>query len=499
MALFGDIDTLLATVIDGRTDNIRYRQNQLQSLHKALRNNAEKISSAITEDICGDTQGTNTEAQCEFYLVSDVIRRLYRTLNFESSLNDEYNIARGTDLLSRRVGKGSVVIRPSTHTRFYSIICPIATAITAGNCVCLELGETTSKVDGILKELLSQALDNDTFYVSPTVLQDSILASALLVDQTSNSPTANINQLISNSSARTVAVVDRTADIENAAKSIVTARFSFQGTSPYSPDLVIVNDFIKSDFTEACTKYASKFFSSNRKSSTKQNDGISATKKAFKDAESKKQISTFGSSNFVLADVLDRTSIIIEMKISGCYLPIMSSTSLVDAIMTQKSKSPLLAVYLFSNPSTAKFLAQQFHASISYVNQIPLHLLVGPAAPLTPLPTPAFHKYSVEMFSSVCPQYILPPSEDLLILDEFVGGRESISKEALLKKMQRVATKKLPETGQGLGHAIGFFEQGIWLGAALFLSVVIPALGYASWVGGRLAWGVIGKLRAGSV
>lgn len=146
MALFGDIDTLLATVIDGRTDNIRYRQNQLQSLHKALRNNAEKISSAIAEDICGDNQGTNTEAQCEFYLASDVIRRLYRTLNFESSLNDEYNIARGTDLLSRRVGKGSVVIRPSTHTRFYSIICPIATAITAGNCVCLEVRKKCSLI-----------------------------------------------------------------------------------------------------------------------------------------------------------------------------------------------------------------------------------------------------------------------------------------------------------------------------------------------------------------
>ncbi|KAM0189270.1 hypothetical protein ACHAPC_003280 [Botrytis cinerea] len=306
MASFG-IDNLRAAVIDGRFDNVRYRQNQLQSLHKVLRNNVDKITSAISEDLFGHARKTDAEVLCVFYLASDVIRRSYQTLKFKESISNEYKVANGSDFLSRKIGKGLVVIRPTTHTRFYSIICPIAIAIAAGNCVCLELGETTSKVDSILKALLPQALDNDTFCISPTTLQDSsILESALLVDQTSNPSSSKINQLISKSSDRTVAVVDRAAEIESAAESIVTARFSFQGTSAYSPDLVIVNEFIKSDFIEACTRYASKFFSSNSSSQGRQNDGVSATKKALKDAENKNQISTFGSNNFVLADVLDR-------------------------------------------------------------------------------------------------------------------------------------------------------------------------------------------------
>ncbi|TGO62071.1 hypothetical protein BCON_0022g00080 [Botryotinia convoluta] len=393
MASFG-IDNLRASVIDSRSDNVRYRQNELQSLHKVLRNNVDRITSAISEDLFGHVRKIDTEVLCVFYLASDVIRRSYQTLNFKESISNEYKVANGIDFLSRKIGKGLVVIRPTTHTRFYSIIWPIAIAIAAGNSVCLELGETTSKVDSILKELLPQALNHDTFYISPRNLQDSsILESALLVDQTSNSSTSNINQLISKSSDRTVAVVDRTAEIESAAESIVTARFSFQGTSAYSPDLVIVNEFIKSDFIEACTRYASKFFSSNSSSQSRQNDGISATKKALKDAENKRQISTFGSNNFVLVDVVDRASTITEIKISGCHLLIMGTTSLVDAIMTQKSKSPLLALYVFSDLPTAKFLAQHFNASASYVNHIPQHLLVRPAAPSTPLPIPAFHKY----------------------------------------------------------------------------------------------------------
>ncbi|KAF7925153.1 uncharacterized protein EAE98_007241 [Botrytis deweyae] len=495
MASFG-IDNLRASVIDGRSNNVRYRQNELQSLHKALRDNVDRITSAISEDLFGHVRKIDTEVLCVFYLASDVVRRSYQTLNFKESISNEYKVANGIDFLSRKIGKGLVVIRPTTHTRLYSIICPIAIAIAAGNCVCLELGDTTSKVDSILKELLPQALNNDTFYISPRNLQDSsILESALLVDQASDSSTSNINQLISKSSNRTVAVVDRTADIESAAKSIVTARFSFQGTSAYSPDLVIVNEFVKSDFIEACTRHASKFFSSNSSTQSRQNDGISATKKALRDAENKKQISTFGSNNFVLVDVVDRASTITEMKISGCNLLIMGTTSLVDAIMTQKSKSPLLALYIFSDLSTAKFLAQHFNASTSYVNHIPLHLLVGPAAPSTPLPIPAFHKYSVEMFSSPCPQYTALPPEDFLLIDKVLaGGSEG---HELLKKTREGAVKALPETGQAPGHAIGFFEQGILLGGGLFLSVVVPTLGYVSWVGGRSAWGTIWRLWPG--
>lgn len=138
MASFG-IDNLRAAVIDGRFDNVRYRQNQLQSLHKVLRNNVDKITSAISEDLFGHVRNPDAEVLCVFYLASDVVRRSYQTLNFEESIRNEYKVANGNDFVSRRIGKGLVVIRPTTHTRFYSIICPIAIAIAAGNCVCLEV------------------------------------------------------------------------------------------------------------------------------------------------------------------------------------------------------------------------------------------------------------------------------------------------------------------------------------------------------------------------
>jgi hypothetical protein len=159
-------------------------------------------------------------------------------------------------------------------------------------------------VDSVLKDLLPKALDPDTFGVLHSNIQN--FPNMFLVDQTSNSAASPMDCLPSNPSARAIAVVDRAADVEAAAKTIVRARFSFQGTSPYSPDLIIVNDYIKNEFTEACSRYAGKFFSSASKATRPQNNSSILTKKALKEAEDKGQISISGSGNFKIVEIHDR-------------------------------------------------------------------------------------------------------------------------------------------------------------------------------------------------
>jgi len=54
--------------------------------------------------------------------------------------------------------------------------------------------------------------------------------------------------LLSNDDRRVIAVVDRTANVADAAISLVRSRFAFGGRSPYAPDLVLVNEFSKQEF-----------------------------------------------------------------------------------------------------------------------------------------------------------------------------------------------------------------------------------------------------------
>jgi len=162
-------------------------------------------------------------------------------------------------------------------------------------------------VDRVLKNLLPKALDCDTFYLSTTSLQKiSALESAFLVDQTTGSSVSTLNQLPSNQNRRAIVIIDRGADIEKAAKGIVTARFSFQGLSVYSPDLVVVNEFIKDEFIEACSRYAGKFLGLSSKVLRAQNNDELATKQAMKGAEERGEVSMFGSTNFKIVDVHTR-------------------------------------------------------------------------------------------------------------------------------------------------------------------------------------------------
>jgi hypothetical protein len=89
-------------------------------------------------------------------------------------------------------------------------------------------------------------LDQDIFVISDGANKIE-LPSSLNIEET---PSRSIHGtlLALPSSQRTVAVVDRTADIGAAAEAIVHARFSHAGESPYAPDLVLVKEFVVKAF-----------------------------------------------------------------------------------------------------------------------------------------------------------------------------------------------------------------------------------------------------------
>jgi hypothetical protein len=203
------------------------------------------------------------------------------------------------------------------------------------------------------------------------------------------------------------------------------------------------------------------------------------------------------------------------MKISGYFLPVVESSSLVDSINIAKSeyvpirvcssfffkipkltfpRSDLLALYTFSDAATAKFLSQHFNALTSYANHIPSHLLVGPAAPVSPLAPPARHKYSIEMFSSPRPQYTTSASakDDVALVDSILAGfHEPARQQTALQKLDATMGGKQgrvlqPKKIQPMGDQLGFFEQGILLGLGSVLAIAISTVGISIWAWKRM-------------
>ena len=107
-------------------------------------------------------------------------------------------------------------------------------------------------------KLLSESLAPDIFEVVSANVQCEE-PNCVQVVQTETGLAQQPAVLLSPSKALAVAVVDRTANLEEAAKTLTTARMTFNGKSPYAPDLILVNEFVKREFLQAVIRHSIQY------------------------------------------------------------------------------------------------------------------------------------------------------------------------------------------------------------------------------------------------
>lgn len=121
-------------------------------------------------------------------------------------------------------------------------------------------------------DLIGQALDDDIFEVTNNPIKDAdIRHRHLRVQQNGTSGVPLANQLVSNPAAPVVAFVERDADIDAAAKALVAARFGQQGKSPYAPDVVLVNEWVKKELLAAVVQQSIAFTASSGSQEPRKN------------------------------------------------------------------------------------------------------------------------------------------------------------------------------------------------------------------------------------
>jgi hypothetical protein len=305
-----------------------------------------------------------------------------------------------------------------------------------------------------LRETLKGALHPDTFAIASSPVRDAaLLKLAVHVDQNSSEDWPRGNQLASPSHSRAFAVVDRTSDIKLAARELVAARFTFDGTSPYAPDLVLVNEFVKQEFVQAVVEEGRKLTSTTKtygeEKSSKPNR-TSAALEALKKTDSNLQILVQESSTLVV-ELPTRSPTLLANKTSAPVLSIHTIKSLDDAIdfISSAGNSPALAAYHFGNQAVGKYLSQFVDARVSFVNHVPREMLIGPAHPSAYAVQPE-RRYTVEMFTFARPAFIqIRPSSG-----EIEAVMNSKDGEKVAKMLER-AMAPLMEMKRKAGGGVG--------------------------------------------
>jgi aldehyde dehydrogenase (NAD+) len=294
---------------------------------------------------------------------------------------------------------------------------------------------------------------------------------------------------LSSSKRKVIAVVDRAADLHAAAEHLVTARFAFGGTSPYAPDIVLVNEFVRKEFLEHVLNHAIRFLANSSEitngspksppsNTSNKSPPIADTLNSLQNNKAWKFSAVTRGDTGAVVELSDAT--ILPPKLSQSIFCTSSITSLEHAIdLIENDSDRFLAAYHFSTPSSGKYLSQFIPADASFVNHIPHRLLLGPAAP-------SFHtvdvnaRYTAHQFSRAAPAFIAPPS-----YRPFFSGKESGKEttELLAESTAEIKGKKRNES-----IAIGFFEQGIFIGLGVYGIPLLTCVGATVFFGVRAGW-----------
>lgn len=467
--------TIRSSVIDGTAITPRFREKQLASLHRTLLSARSEIIHAIIND----SQSHSNEATAQYLIVMQTIKALHESVNPKTLIENEYQVAKGRNHTTKRSPYGCVCITPSTCDKFYSTVVPVAAAIAAGNCVFLELLQDLSALNSILRRLLCEALLHETFAIGDAHPFDSSFVNryCIQLDGREAEKVVSTTRTLRTPATRVVAVVDRSADVAAAAKECVKARFAFGGRSAYAPDIILVNEFEIQTFRTAVAECALRYFAVSQIGTDKA-ENLARKRNGQLNTELKDKLDNSSAEIVVTGDkgtiavVRDRQSNLFEGKLNSPLLLIAPISSMDDAInlLQDKSDSILRATYLFSAPAAAKYLGQFIPSSLTCANNIPVELLIGPAAPEGSITT-LQPRYSAEMFSFASPELIETPnsSQALSIL---------ISSEADIKqskKAEEAIDISLKRVVEAFGPPVGFFEQGLLFGLSCVLVSVITA------------------------
>lgn len=131
---------VLDAAVVGQARSPRFIQKQLSQLHEAL----SKESSAIRAAIQSESRHSLAEVQVQYALALEVVASCFAESNFEKALHAEYSLSRLENAPSNSTPCPVAYIVPSMYNPFYSTVTAVATAISAGSCVILEVRKPQS-------------------------------------------------------------------------------------------------------------------------------------------------------------------------------------------------------------------------------------------------------------------------------------------------------------------------------------------------------------------
>lgn len=375
-------DSQRAFFQDGGTKSLEFRIQQLKTLKRLLKENEKELIDAVYSDFQKPPFETfGTEIGLIIGEINYAIQQLPKWVKPKRVPTSLVNFPSQNFILKEPYGS-VLIISPWNYPVQLSLL-PLVGALAAGNTAIIKPSELTPNTSATIHKLLNQYFDET---VVATVLGGVEVSNELLVlnfDYIFFTGSTRVGKIIMEKAARRLTpvtlelggkspcIVDETADLAISAKRIVWGKFINAGQTCVAPDYLLVHDSIKVEFLEHLKNAVTELYGEDPSNSPDYTRIVN--QQHFERLESLLNdgtIVTGGTSDAqtrfisptILTDVTWQDAVMQE-EIFGPILPVLTYSSLDDAIAQIRQTDRPLALYLFTSSSKVE---QKILESLSF-------------------------------------------------------------------------------------------------------------------------------------
>lgn len=373
--------------------NIDYRKETLIKLLNNVIIHEKEIVQALYDDFKKpEFEAVLTETSYVISELKDTIKNIHSWAKprkvFPSILNFP-----STDYIYKEPYGKVLVIAPWNYP-YQLALCPLISAVAAGNQVVLKPSELTPKTSAVLAKIITK-----TFHVNHVeVIQGGVEVSQDLLAQrwdyifftgsvpvgkiVAKAAAVNLTPITLELGGKNPCIVDATANLKLAAKRIVWGKFINAGQTCIAPDYVLIQKDMKNKFVGYLKDEITAAYGSNPKESPDYARIVNSKNWSRLESMIEPDKVVFGGqtdteSCYIAPTLIEETnldSLIMKDEIFGPLLPILSYESEADLhVIISKYEKPLSLYVFTTNNSFAKKIIQTYSFGGGCINDTVVH------------------------------------------------------------------------------------------------------------------------------
>lgn len=387
---------LRKTFIGGATRPYQWRVEQLKRLKAMTIQKHDAIHAALKVDLGKpDFESTLTETGTTISEINYVLKHLRRWMLPGKVATPISNQPGRSKVL--REPLGVVLIIAPWNYPFQLMISPLVGAIAAGNCAVLKPSELTPHTSAVLKDGIAEFLDPDAFKVIEGGVQVATKLLSQRFDHIFFTGGQEVGKIVMAAAAKHLTpvtlelggkspcIVGHDADLKVAARRIAWGKFINAGQTCVAPDYILVHQQVEKELIERLHDQIKLFYGEDPKASPDYGRIVSDSHfqrlvGLMRDCKTVVGGESDAAQRYIAPTIIQNVSPdspSMQEEIFGPILPVLTVSSVHQAIEFVNQRPKPLSLYLFSNDKTMQeAVVHQTTSGGVCINDVVMHLAI---------------------------------------------------------------------------------------------------------------------------